>query len=69
MNPHWMRESRTQYSQKLNVWAEIVGTHIIGPFFIDGTLTAEKYLTMLRDDIVPAIHNIFDPNFDAVWFQ
>lgn len=64
-----MRETKSQYSQKLNVWAGIIGTHIIGPFFIDGTLTAEKYLTMLRDDIVPAIRNIFDLNFETVWFQ
>lgn len=24
---------------------------------------------MLRDDIVPDIRNIFDLNFDTVWFQ
>lgn len=64
-----MRETKSQYPQKLNVWARIIGTHIIGPFFINGTLTAEKYLTMLRDDIVPAIRNIFDLNFETVWFQ
>ena len=69
INPHWMRETNSQYPQKLNVWAGIVGTHIIGPFFIDGTLTAEKYLTMLRDDIVPSIRNIFGQDFDSVWFQ
>lgn len=64
-----MRETKSQYPQKLNVWAGIVGTHIIGPFFIDGTLTAEKYWIMLRDDIVPGIRNIFNLNFDTVWFQ
>jgi len=68
-NPHWMRESKSQYPQKLNVWAGIVGEHIIGPFFIDGNLTAQKYEAMLRDDIVPTVRNIFDPDFDSVWFQ
>lgn len=29
INPHWMRETNSQYPQKLNVWAGIVGTHII----------------------------------------
>jgi len=33
--------------QKLNVWARIVGTHIIDPFFINGISTTEKYLAML----------------------
>lgn len=32
-NPHWMIEGHTQYPQKLNVWAGIVGGRIIGPFF------------------------------------
>jgi len=68
-NPHWMRESKSQYPQKLNVWAGIVGEHIIGPFFIDGNLTAQKYEAMLCDDIVPTVRNIFDPDFDSVWFQ
>lgn len=68
-NPHWMRESKSQYPQKLNVWAGIVGEHIIGPFFIDGNRTAQKYEAMLCDDIVPAVRNIFDPDFDSVWFQ
>jgi len=68
-NPHWMRESKSQYPQKLNVWTGIVGEHIIRPFFIDGNLTAQKYEAMLRDDIVPTVRNIFDPDFDSVWFQ
>lgn len=46
-NPHWMRDSHTQYKQKVNVWAGILCNEIVGPFFIDGNLTAEKYLDML----------------------
>jgi len=69
VNRHNMRESKSQYPQKLNVWAAIVGEHIIGPFFIDGNLTAQKYEAMLRDDIVPTVRNIFDPDFDSVWFH
>jgi len=41
--------------------------HIIGSFFIDGTLMADKYLIMLWNDIVSDIRNIFYLNF--VWFQ
>lgn len=33
-NPHWMQEAHTQYPQKINVWAGIIGDRIIGPFFL-----------------------------------
>ncbi|CAH1115686.1 unnamed protein product [Psylliodes chrysocephalus] len=41
-NPHWMRDDHTQFSGKVNVWAEIVGNHIIGPFIIDGNLNGDN---------------------------
>jgi len=28
-NPHWMRDCHTQYPQKLNDWAGIIGHHIV----------------------------------------
>lgn len=68
-NPHWMREDKTQYPQKLNVWAGIVGDRIIGPFFIDGNLNAQNYEQMLRNDICPAIRAVKGPSYDRTWFQ
>ncbi|KAJ8952752.1 hypothetical protein NQ318_008067 [Aromia moschata] len=35
-NPHWMRENKSQYPQKLNVWAGILNNRIIGPFMTYG---------------------------------
>lgn len=74
-NPHWIRETHTQYPQKVNVWAGIIGDHIIGPIFIEGNLTAAKYLNILRDEVVPALANLY-PNAlhptlpsETVWFQ
>ncbi|XP_018375240.1 PREDICTED: uncharacterized protein LOC108769006 [Trachymyrmex cornetzi] len=67
-NPNWMRDNRTQYPEKLNVWAGILRNRIIGPFFIDGNLTAEKYEDMLRNQIVPVIREISE-NFEHIWFQ
>lgn len=74
-NPHWMMEHHTQYRQKLNVWAGIIGQHIIGPYFIDGNLNADRYLLLLRDHIVPDIVQLFPdadrqgmPNRD-IWFH
>lgn len=62
-NPHWMMEARTQYPEKLNVWAGIVGNRILGPYFIEGTLTGVKYLELLRDHLVPALSVLY-PNHD-----
>jgi len=54
-NPHVFREGHTQFPQKLNVWARILGNEIIGPIFIDGNLTAELYLNLLQNKIDPLI--------------
>jgi hypothetical protein len=57
--PHWMMEHYTQHPQKLNVWAGIIGHHMIGPYFIDGNFTADRFLNLLCDHIVPDIANLF----------
>ncbi|XP_025264625.1 uncharacterized protein LOC112637997 [Camponotus floridanus] len=67
-NPHWMIEAHTQHPEKLNVWTGLLADRVIGPFFIDDNLTAEKYRTMLERDIVPAIQRVGD-NFNEIWFQ
>lgn len=49
------------------MWTGILGNHVIGPFFIDGTLTSIKYLQMLQNEIIPAVRGL-EVNFD-IWFQ
>ena len=68
-NPNWMWEDKTQYPQKLNVWAGILNDQLIGPFFIEGNLTAAKYEDMLRTQIVPRIIEVTGANFEHTWFQ
>lgn len=65
-NLHLYNATRTQYPESVNVWAGLVGDRIVGPFFIDGTLTSEKYLRLLREYIFPAINNL---NIPEPWFQ
>ncbi|KAJ8961843.1 hypothetical protein NQ318_021460 [Aromia moschata] len=48
-NPHWMMEANTQYPEKVNVWAGIINSQIIGPYFFDGTLTGARYLDFLQN--------------------
>ncbi|KYN41598.1 hypothetical protein ALC56_03958, partial [Trachymyrmex septentrionalis] len=35
-------------------------------FFIEGNLTMDNYLVMLRDEIVPVIRNIVNQNFNDI---
>lgn len=54
-NPHVFREGHTQFPEKLNVWAGILGNAIIGPIFIDGNLNGALYAEMLETAIEPLI--------------
>lgn len=73
---YWSRENlhrfftlRTQYPQKLNVWAGLLGEHMLGPFFIEGNLNGPKYLTLLQQQIVPEIRRLTGERFGDIWFQ
>lgn len=59
-NPHVFHEVHTQTPQKLNVWAGIFGDRIIGPIFIDGNLTGERYLEILEDMVYPILVDIVE---------
>lgn len=74
-NPHWIRETHTQYPQKVNVWAGIIGNRVVGPKFFDGALTSDIYLEFLRDELIPSLAVLYPNEVDAdipantVWFQ
>ncbi|KYN22890.1 hypothetical protein ALC57_04673 [Trachymyrmex cornetzi] len=55
-----MYEAHTQNPQKVNVWIGILNDVIIKSFFIEGNLSADNYLVMLRNEIVLAIRNTTD---------
>ncbi|XP_049937387.1 uncharacterized protein LOC126412052 [Schistocerca serialis cubense] len=54
-NPHWIDASKTVDSQKVMVWCGLWGTKVAEPFFIDGTLTANGYLRLLNEEVVPSL--------------
>lgn len=68
-NPRRRMDKCTQYPQKLNVWAGMLGNFIIGPFFIGGNLTGNVYLNLLRDQILPAIRALPGVDMNRLWFQ
>ncbi|KAJ8949780.1 hypothetical protein NQ318_019010 [Aromia moschata] len=57
-NPHCMMEANIQYPEKVNVWAGIINSQIIGPYFFDGTLTGARYLDFLQNVLVPELENL-----------
>jgi hypothetical protein len=66
-NLHLTVNNRSQYRKTVNVWIGILGYRLIGPFFIDGTLTAVRYLQLLQEEVGPALEN---HNIDNhIWFQ
>lgn len=70
-----MREHHTQYQQKLNVWAGILDGRIFGPYFFEGNLTGQMYLNFLREELVPALAQLYpnqrDPDLphNGLWYQ
>lgn len=64
-NPHIFTEGHTQYPEKLNVWAGILGDQVIGPLFIQGNLNGAVYLDMLENAINPLITEAVENQRDA----
>lgn len=54
-NPQIFMEGSSQWPEKINAWAGILGDTIIGPLFIDGNLNGDSYLDLLENYIEPLI--------------
>lgn len=63
-NPYIIRESHTQFPQKLNVWAGLLGNRIVGPLFLEENLTGPYYLHLLETIIDPLITEILENDID-----
>ena len=48
----------TMQAEGLTVWAYIWSEGVIGPYFFDGTVTAQSYLTMLHDYFYPIYRDL-----------
>ena len=60
--PNMFRENHTQYPEKVNVWAGILGNHIVGPVFLNENLTGDVYLEILISEVEPLILEILENN-------
>ena len=53
-NPHFWQQVQ-QYPLKVMIWAAMSSTALIGPFFIDGTIDANRYIRMLMEEFLPEL--------------
>lgn len=58
-NPHWFTEYHTQKPQKVNVWCGILDGRVLGPYFFEETLTGERYLDFLQNDLIPTLITLY----------
>lgn len=68
-NPRKTRPHSFQTKFTVNVWAGILGDHLIGPYLLPDRLTGQYYYNFLRE-ILPDLLQDVDPNLRrSMWFQ
>jgi hypothetical protein len=67
-NPRVNISTRTQYPQKINIWAGIFNNNIIGPFEIERNLNSATYLDLLVTKVGPGLEEVAREN-QEIWFQ
>src|SRR5581483_7773486 len=65
-NPNFCVESMIK-SKTLHIWAGISSNGIIGPFFFERTITAEAYLDILQNKMLPQFQNL--SNSQDIYFM
>lgn len=50
-NPRVKRQRSFQRRFSVNVWAGVIGNHVIGPYFLPDNLNGEYYLHFLRNEL------------------
>lgn len=70
-NPHAIRTHAAQVRFSINVWAGILGNHLIGPYLLPQRLTGATYLVFLQQ-VLPQLldeANVSNTMRSAMWFQ
>ncbi|GBP12801.1 hypothetical protein EVAR_6125_1 [Eumeta japonica] len=68
-NPRLIRQDRSQHQFKINFWCGILNGQIIGPFELEETLNAERYLRFLQNDLPVLLENISPELIQTMWLQ
>lgn len=57
-NNHELREAKTQYPEKLNLYGAVCGGTLLGPYVIQGNLNGGMYLDLLQNRVGEALRNL-----------
>ena len=68
-NPHVIHPGSHQQRFNLNVWAGIVGDHLIGPYLMPSLLTGPNYTLFLRNVLPDLLDNVPIATRRRMWFQ
>ncbi|XP_066583383.1 histone-lysine N-methyltransferase SETMAR-like [Prorops nasuta] len=68
-NPHFVRVVNYQHRWKLNVWAGLIGTHVIGPFVLPEKMNGELYARLLTEDLPELLEDVPLDLWTKMWFQ
>lgn len=68
-NPHLIREERSQYQFKINLWTGIFNGKIVGPVELPGTLNSTGYLDLLRNQLPGLLENEPQEIVQTMWLQ
>lgn len=68
-NPHVLRSRAHQQRFQLNVWAGIIGGHLLGPHFLPPRLNANNFLEFLQEDFFNLVENIPLNLRQNMWLQ
>lgn len=57
-NPHVTRQDAYQHRFSVNVWAGVLNNCLLGPYFIEGRLDSQSYLTLLRSVVNDMLEDV-----------
>lgn len=68
-NPHAMHFRGYQQKFRLNVWAGIIGNHLVGPVILPGNLNGPGYLHFLQTTLEDLLDELPVARLQNMWYQ
>jgi len=66
-NPHKKRQNSFQSKFSVNVWAAVIGSHLIGPYFLPERLTGDVYLEFLENELPELVLPVLEEDVPVVF--
>jgi Transposase. len=68
-NPHVIGERGFQQQFSVNVWAGVIGDHVIGPHFLPPRLNGETYRQFLAETLPGLLEDVLLATRNDMWFM